>query len=120
MTASEYQPPREYQPPGWFADLADTPLAHQLWDFVNDPENLDEMAKASNRGQPAVVAIEKPLLDRFGAKVMPAQIRPRSRIKHMIGHMVRQAMEHQGFIHHEYGVEINSVLFSKGSLYRKA
>ena len=102
----------EYQP-GRFASTANTPLGHRLWAFITDEVTLHAMEVASDLGQPAVAGIEEALLDHFGEDVLP------DRIKQMIGHMVRQAMEREGFIVDQSDVKMNSVPFSKGTRYRR-
>ena len=96
-----------------FASTANTPLGHQLWAFINKEATLDAMEVASDLGHPAVAGIEEKLLAEFGEKVLG------DRIKQMIGHMVRQAMEREGFILDQSNVNIGSVPFSKGSRYRR-
>lgn len=101
-----------YQP-GRFASTANTPLGRRLWAFITDEVTLHAMEVASDLGQPAVAGIEEALLDEFGEDVLP------DRVKQMIGHMVRQAMEREGFIVDQSDVKINSVPFSKGTRYRR-
>ena len=103
---------KEYQP-GSFASTANTPLGRRLWAFITDGMTLHAMKVASDLGQPAVAGIEEALLDQFGKDVLP------DRIKQMIGHMVRQAMERKGFIVDQGDVKMNSVPFSKGTRYRR-
>lgn len=102
----------EYQA-GRFASTADTPLGRKLWAFITDDETTHAMEVASDLGQPAVAGIEEALLGKFGEDVLP------DRIKQMIGHMVRQAMEREGFIVDQSNVKMNSVPFSKGTRYRR-
>src|SRR6266403_1165846 len=102
----------EYRP-GRFADIASLPLGRGLWAFVTDEDIMHAMEVASDLGQPAVAGIEEQLLERFGAEVLA------DRIKQMIGHMVRQAMEREGFIVDQNDVKMNSVPFSKATRYRR-
>jgi len=98
---------------GRFASTADTPLGRSLWEFITDDETLLAMEVASDLGQPAVAGIEERLLEKFGEAILP------DRIKQLIGHMVRQAMESRGFIVDQNDVKLNSVPFSKATRYRK-
>jgi hypothetical protein len=102
----------EYQA-GRFASTADTPLGHSLWAFLTDNETVHAMEVASDLGQPAVAGIEEALLEKFGDAVLA------DRTKQMIGHMVRQIMEREGFIVDQNDVKINSIPFSKGTRYRR-
>jgi len=98
---------------GRFGSTADTPLGRKLWKVINSSEALRAMAVASDLGQPAVAGIEEMLLQNFGEEVLP------DRIKQLIGHMVRQVMEREGFIVDQNDVKLNSVPFSKGTRYRR-
>lgn len=102
----------EYQP-GRFVSTADTPLGRRLWAFLTEHDTIHAMEVASDLGQPAVAGIEEALLAKFGEEVLP------DRIKQMIGHMVRQAMEREGFVVDRNDVKLNSVPFSKGTRYRR-
>ena len=102
----------EYQA-GRVASTANTPLGRKLWAFITDEEMIRAMKIASDLSQPAVAGIEEALLDKFGEAVLP------DRIKQTIGHMVRQAMEREGFIVDQNDVKMNSVPFSKGTRYRR-
>jgi hypothetical protein len=99
--------------PGRFASLASTPLGRKLWGFVTEEETLRAMEVASDLGQPAVAGIEEALLRQFKDDVL------QDRIKQLIGHMVRQAMELRGFVVDQNDVKMNSVPFSKGTRYRR-
>lgn len=99
--------------PGRFASTANTALGRALWAFLTKEETLHAMEVASDLSQPAVAGIEEALLKKFGDKVLE------DRIKQLIGHMVRQAMEQRGFIVDQNDVKMNSVPFSKGTRYRR-
>lgn len=98
---------------GRFSGTANTPLGRQLWAFLNSDEMLHAMEVASDLGQPAVAGIEEALLKKFDSAVLS------DRIKQMIGHMVRQIMEREGFIVDQNDVKMNSVPFAKGTRYRR-
>ena len=99
--------------PGRFSDVYSTELGEQLWAFLNEPSTLTAMEVASDLAKPAVAGIEEPLLNRFRDQVLD------DRVKQAIGHMVRQVMEHLGYIIYQNNVTIRSVPFTKGTRYRK-
>lgn len=90
-----------------------TPIGQQLWVFLNQPEIIGRMETATDLGQPALQAIEDQLLATFGDAVLA------NRIKQMIGRMVRQIMESDGYEHVTSDVRLNSVPFYKASRYRR-
>jgi hypothetical protein len=98
--------------PGRFGSLANTAFGRKLWAFVTDDETLKAMEVASDLGQPAVAGIEEALLRQFKDEVLG------NRIKQLIGHMVRQAMEFRGFVVDQNDV-MSSVPFSKVTRYRR-
>lgn len=102
----------EYRP-DQFSKICDTPLGRRLWDFLTSTEVLHAMDVASDLGQPAVAGIEEALLTEFGAEILP------DRIKQMIGHMIRQAMESEGFVVDQSDVKMNSAPFAKATRYRR-
>jgi hypothetical protein len=84
-----------------------------LWDFLNQPDTLLRLDTATALDRPAVEAIEEPLLEKFGAKVLE------DRIKQMIGHMVRQIMERRGYVIGVQNTKItNGAPFSRATKYR--
>lgn len=72
---------------GTFTDLYKTPLGQEIWEFLNEPENIIRMVTASDLQRPAVEPLSKLLLARFGAKIKE------DRYKMMIGHMTKQIMQ---------------------------
>lgn len=90
-----------------------TPLGQGLWDFLNRDGIVARMETATDLGQAALQAVEDQLLDTFGEAVLA------DRIKQMIGRMVRQVMESNGFEHVTSDVRLNSVPFYKASRYRR-
>ncbi len=71
------------------------------------------MKVACDLGQPAVVGIEEELLIVLGKDILI------DRVKQMVGHMVRQVMEKEGFVIDQGDVKIHSVPFSKGTRYKR-
>lgn len=97
---------------GRFSDLANTPFGRELWTFLNKPEIVHAMEVATDLGHPAIAGIEEPLLHQFGPDILE------DRPKQLAGHMVRQVMEHKGYILDQNNVKLNSAPFSKATRYR--
>lgn len=99
---------------GVFSALYRTETGTALWDYLNSSEAIAMMKAAAAMDRPAVEALEEPLMDRFGARIME------DRVKQMCGHMVRQVMEAEGY---RVGVQntkiTNGAPFSRGTKYRK-
>src|SRR5271155_3682537 len=96
-----------------FSADASTDLGRSIFAFLASDSSADAMEVASDLGSPAVAGIEERLLKEFGDKVLP------DRVKQMIGHMVRQIMEHEGFVVDQNDVKMGSVPFSKGTRYKR-
>lgn len=106
------RPVTEYEA-GSFQALAETKLGKDLWKFLNREQIVTRLDTATDLGNPAVAGIEEPLLAEFGDAVLD------DRVKQMIGHMVRQVMEAEGYEIEKQNVKISSALFSKGTRYRQ-
>jgi len=99
--------------PGVFSKLYDSPIGVQLWGFLNEAESVIRMETATGLERPAVEGLEEPLLERFGSSVLE------DRTKQMIGHMVRQVMERNGYIIDVQNVKItNGAPFSRATRYK--
>lgn len=100
--------------PDQFATLAATPLGQQLWQWLHDPAHVQIMEVASYLRRPAVEALSPFLVAAFGPEI------GRRTTKQMIGHMIRQVLEHRGYHLDRNNVRIHrpgNVFFS-GSAYR--
>lgn len=100
--------------PQQFGNEANSKLGQEIWDALTMETSIARMMTASDLDQPALKAVEDMLLDRFGDQVL------NDRIKQMIGHMVRQIMEAQGYEHVASDVRISSVPFYKASRYARS
>lgn len=98
---------------GRFSTTADTPLGRELWSFLNEHETVHSMEVATDLHHPAVAGIEEALLKKFGDAVLD------DRIKQMIGHMVRQVMERNGYVVDQNNVKLGSIPFSKATRYKR-
>jgi hypothetical protein len=101
--------------PDKFANTFKEENGQALWDFLNTPENLLRMTTASYLGRPAVEPLSPALLQRFGPSIK------RTRLKQMIGHMVRQVLEARGYRLDRSTVKISRIgnIFASGSRYVK-
>jgi hypothetical protein len=99
--------------PGVFAQLYESQLGQEIWALLNKKETIASLETASRLGKPAVEGIEEQLLEGFGAEVLA------DRVKQMIGHMVRQILEHRGWILDQSEVRVSSVPFIKATRYRQ-
>ncbi len=97
---------------GSFSDLASTSLGNELWNFLNEPNNILVMKTATKLSRPALEPLQEDLLNTFGNDVRA------DRIKQMIGRMARQVMENNGCQLDRNNVKIsNNILFSSASRY---
>jgi hypothetical protein len=100
--------------PEHFKDVFNTALGQQVWDFLNEPENVLRMTTASEIGRPAIEAVAPYLEEGFGRD----SIAP-DRVKQCIGHMVRQILEREGFQVDVQGLRVRpGTVFSKATRYR--
>jgi len=96
-----------------FSDLAELQLGKDLWEFLNENENIIRMELATEFGKTAAEAVSKPLVEKFGNDVRV------NRVKQMIGHMIRQIMVSRGFEMRSQNAVVNiKRLFSKASKYK--
>ncbi len=99
---------------GAFSDLAGTALGKELWLFLNSKESIIRLETTTFLKRPAVEGLQPQLLASFGEEIKE------DRCKQMIGRMVRQIMEHNGYFFDQSGVRIRSeLLFSSASRYCK-
>lgn len=100
--------------PGVFKASYETKEGKDLWDFLNEPMTVAQMETATALGRPAVEGIEEPLLENFGKAVL------NDRTKQMLGRMVRQIMEHRGYVIDQQNVKItNGAPFSRATRYKR-
>jgi hypothetical protein len=97
-----------------FERIFNTELGQDLWSYLTSSETRLRMQTATALGRPAVEGIEEPLLDRFGAAIED------DRTKQMIGHMVRQIMERDGYVIDVQNVKVtNGAPFVRATRYRQ-
>lgn len=99
--------------PEKFASLYASDLGQRIWTFLTRPEQVARLETASGLGKPAVEGIEEQLLEAFREEVLA------DRVKQMVGHMVRQILEQEGWVLDQADVKLQSVPFSKAARYRR-
>jgi hypothetical protein len=99
--------------PETFVNLYASQLGQNIWAFLNRPEILARLETATELGKPAVEGIEEQLLEVFDEDVLA------DRVKQMIGHMVRQILEHRGWILDQSEVKVQSMPFIKAARYKR-
>ena len=89
------------------------PSRQDLWDFVNEPDNIVRLETATYLNRPAVEPLSPSLLQRFGKSVRDRQI------KQLIGRLVRKVLESRGYRIDRQNVKItrNSNIFKSGTRY---
>jgi len=98
---------------GPFSDVADTEIGKKLWTFLNLKESLIRLETATYLRRPALQGVEPQLLSEFGDEIRG------DRWKQLVGRMVRQIMERNGYSLDQSGVRIrNGQLFSSAARYR--
>jgi len=99
---------------GSFSDVADTLLGKELWRFLTTQEAILMMKTATYLSKPALEPLQPTLLEQFGEEVKS------DRIKQMLGKMVRQIMEAQGYALDQTGVRLKqNLLFLSAARYKK-
>ena len=108
----------EYEPSVFFGKLAATELGTKTWKYLFAPSSLGMLAHAVSSGRPAVrgIDIEYPVLF---ANLLPESQSRRNHIKKMIGHMVRQVLEFQGYVFLRSRKYAGGSFFSYGSIYAR-
>ena len=96
----------------------------KIWDFLNERDTVVRMQAVSDIGKPALLAIEKKLISDFGIieKENQKQISSEEKLKNdnlkrMIGSMVKQVLEQNGYVWVKSSKVTNSKLFSTAALY---
>ena len=100
--------------PNSFSDIASTPLGQSIWEFLNEPLNVHSLKLASKLQRPAVEGITDEIFDKFG------EVIKEDRTKQMIGHMIRQILENNGFHLQSSNIKVRyGNVFSYGSKYSR-
>jgi hypothetical protein len=108
MMTSDYKP-------GPFAKSFDRPPGPEIWAYLNLERTIGKMEAASFLTRPAVEPLAPDLLEEFGSEIL------QDGYKQMIGHMVRQVMETQGYAIVRRDIRIfGNVVFSTGACYAPA
>lgn len=89
-----YQPAR-------FSSTFEQRNGTEIWSFLNRDENIVRMETATYLERPAAEALSPHLLSEFGPAIKE------DRLKQMVGHMIRQVLEHRGYRVDRNNVRIN-------------
>jgi hypothetical protein len=93
--------------PETFASLYESDVGQRLWTFLILPETIALLETTSELGKPAVEGIEEQLLEAFRDEILA------DRVEQMIRHIVRQIMEHRGWVLDRSEVKVQSMPFTK-------
>ncbi|RYY80948.1 MAG: hypothetical protein EOO69_00605 [Moraxellaceae bacterium] len=108
-----------------FKELFETPYGQELWNFLNTEASICRLQTASDLRKPALLGIEKHLLKAElidpSSSVSHEDKALYDRTKQMLGAMVRQVLEHNGYEFETDNVRTpTSKIFKTASLYREA
>ncbi len=88
-------------------------LTQKLWPFLKEEAQVTAMKVATDLGHPAVEGIAEALVKQFGEEF--DEDRPRQ----LVGHMVRQVMESEGYEIDKADVKVFAYPFTKATRYRR-
>ncbi|KXJ32921.1 hypothetical protein [Pseudomonas sp. HUK17] len=94
---------------GSFSDVANTPLASALWQFLHRDTSIACLETTTYLKRPAIEGLQPHLLAEFGDEIKA------DRVKQMTGRMVKQVMESRG-----YRLEQIDVSIRRKDLYKTA
>ena len=89
-----------------------------LQNFLNQCSTIRQMQEVSDKGKPAVEALDSPLLTRPEFGEFHGELRE-YRTRREIGRMVRQVLERHGYEWVCPRVKVEGKLFTRGSVYRR-
>ena len=103
-----------YEPGSLFSDSAKSPIGQALWRFLNSKEAVACLETSTYLGHPALEGLQPRLIAEFGDEIRDDQL------KRMAGNMVRQIMEHHGYVLVEKAVRTaEGDLFTSAATYEK-
>ena len=107
-----------------FPDIYPGDKGLTIWNFLNERETVVRMQAVSDIGKPALLAIEKNLIFDFGIiekenqkQISSEEKSKNDNLKRMIGSMVKQVLEQNGYVWVKSSKVTNSKLFSTAALY---
>jgi hypothetical protein len=106
-----------------FSDIYQSPKGQKIWHFLNEPISIARMQAVSDVSKPALLAIENLLIKKGLISERDAVSEEDKaqfdRLKQMLGAMVRQVLEGNGYQLHASNVKVpNSKVFYSASSYR--
>jgi hypothetical protein len=98
-----------------FKSTYETENGKSIWEFLSEDINITRMETATYLFRPAIEPLSPFLQAKFGPSIR------RNRLKQMMGHMVRQIMEHRGFHLQQGNVKITRPgnIFASASRYAR-
>jgi hypothetical protein len=96
--------------PGRFSSTFQSGGGGEIWAFLNRSDNIVRMETATYLSRPAAEPLSPLLLEQFGDRIAE------DRMKQMVGHMIRQILEHRGYRLDRSNVRITS----KGNIFTSA
>jgi hypothetical protein len=111
-----------YQPSPAFAQLAQEKTAIKIWEFLCEGDNIIRAETATLLKKPALEALG-PILhssfDVFNEELVEKSVFDAH--KKIAGNMMRQIMEHLGYVIDKTGVQVvNKTIFKTATRYKKA
>lgn len=99
--------------PGHFISTYNSQDGAVIFDFLKERDNIVRMKTATYLSRPAAEPLSPYLVEKFGPVIATDQV------KKMIGHMIRQIMEHCGYQFDRSGVPIKREgnIFSSAARY---
>ena len=107
-----------------FKELFETPYGQELWAFLNTESSIIRLQTASDLRKPALLGVEKQLLTAglmdSSTSVSLEDKALYDRTKQMLGAMVRQILENNGYEFESDNIRTpTSKIFKTASLYRE-
>lgn len=107
-----------------FPDIYPGDKGLTIWNFLNERDTVVRMQAVSDVGKPALLAIERSLILDFGIiekenqkQISSEEKSKNDNLKRMIGSMVKQVLEQNGYVWVKSSKVTNSKLFSTAALY---
>jgi len=102
-----------------FLKISNTVLGEELWEMLNRPGVVERLKEASRYKRAAVDAVTEEIKDSFGKRLVKTG--KLMQYKRMIGAMIRNVLENEGFVHVRSDVRcVRGMLFKRGSIYKES
>ncbi len=108
----------EYKPSDRFKDLAETDLAHEMWDFIATEDNITEMEKVIKEDKAPVTVIDEELYKRFTDKIEQSSY-DTEELKVLAMNMMKQVLEKRGYSHSACAMLLQGKFVKSAGLFQK-